>query len=57
MKKKIIVGIAVCAALVIVIAGIVYGIKIYQREQDPNWQGLSVLDDLANIQLCSGILS
>ena len=38
MKKKIIVGIAVCAALVIVIAGIVYGIKIYQREQDPNWQ-------------------
>ena len=38
MKKKIIVGIAVCAALVIVIAGIVYGIKIHQREQDPNWQ-------------------
>lgn len=38
MKKKIIVGIAVCAALVIVIVGIVYGIKIYQREQDPNWQ-------------------
>lgn len=38
MKKKIIVGIAVCAALVIVIAGIVYGIKIYQREQNPNWQ-------------------
>ena len=38
MKKKIIVGIAVCAALVIVIACIVYGIKIYQREQDPNWQ-------------------
>ena len=38
MKKKIIVGIAVCAALVIVIVRIVYGIKIYQREQDPNWQ-------------------
>ena len=38
MKKKIIVGIAVCAALVIVIVGIVYGIKIYQREQDPNRQ-------------------
>ena len=38
MKKKIIVGIAVCAALVTVIVGIVYGIKIYQREQDPNWQ-------------------
>jgi hypothetical protein len=38
MKKKIIVGIAVCATLVIVIVGIVYGIKIYQREQDPFWQ-------------------
>ena len=38
MKKKIIVGIAVCATLVIVIVGIVYGIKIYQREQDPYWQ-------------------
>ena len=38
MKKKIIVGIALCAALVIVIAGVLYGFKIYQREQDPNWQ-------------------
>ena len=38
MKKKIIVRIAVCAALVIIIAGAVYGVKIYQREQDPNWQ-------------------
>jgi len=38
MKKKIIVGIAICAALIIVIVGIVYGIKLYQREQDPNWQ-------------------
>ena len=38
MKKKIIVGIAVCAALVIIIAGAVYGLKIYQREQDPDWQ-------------------
>ena len=37
MKKKIIVGIALCAALVIVIAVVVYGFKIYQREQDPNW--------------------
>ena len=38
MKKKILVGIAVCTALIIVFVGIVYGIKIYQREQDPNWQ-------------------
>lgn len=38
MKKKIIVGIAVCLALVVIIVGIVLGIKIYQREQDPNWQ-------------------
>ena len=38
MKKKIIAGIVVCVALVIVIAGAVHGVKIYQREQDPNWQ-------------------
>lgn len=38
MKKKIIVGIAGCAALVIINVGAVYGAKIYQREQDPNWQ-------------------
>ena len=38
MKKTIIVVIAVCVALVIVIAGVVYGVKIYRREQDPNWQ-------------------
>jgi hypothetical protein len=38
MKKKIFAGIAVCFALIIVITGAVYGVKIYQREQDPNWQ-------------------
>ena len=38
MKKKIIVGIFVCISLVVIIAGIVWGIHIYQREQDPNWQ-------------------
>ena len=38
MKKKIIVGLAVCAALIIVITGAVYGVKIYQREQASNWQ-------------------
>ena len=38
MKKKIIVEIAVCIALVVIIAGPVLGIKIYQRERDPNWQ-------------------
>lgn len=38
MKKKIIVGIAVCLALAVIIAGTVLGIKMYQREQDPNWQ-------------------
>ncbi len=38
MKNKIIVGITVCVALIIVITGAVYGVKIYQREQDPNWQ-------------------
>lgn len=38
MKKKIIVGIAVCIALVVVTASAMYGVRIYQREQDPNWQ-------------------
>ena len=38
MKKKIIVGIVVCIALVVAIAVTVLGINIYQREQDPNWQ-------------------
>lgn len=38
MKKKIIVGIAVCFSLITIIAGAVYGIKIYQREHDPKWQ-------------------
>jgi len=38
MKKKIIVGITACITLMVVIAGTVCGIRIYQREQDPNWQ-------------------
>ena len=38
MKKKIIVEIAVCIAFVVIIADSVLGIRIYQREQDPNWQ-------------------
>ena len=38
MKKKIIVGIAVCISLVVIITGMIWGIHIYQREQDPNWQ-------------------
>lgn len=38
MKKTIIVGIAVWIALVVVTASAMYGVRIYQREQDPNWQ-------------------
>lgn len=38
MKKKKIVGIAVCIAFVVAIAVTVLGINIFQREQDPNWQ-------------------
>ena len=38
MKKKIIVEIAVCIAFVVIIADSVLGIRIYQREQDTNWQ-------------------
>lgn len=38
MKKRIIIGITACIALVVIITGTVWGIKIYQREQDTNWQ-------------------
>ena len=38
MKKKIIMGIIVCISLVVIIAGMIWGIRMYQREQDPNWQ-------------------
>lgn len=38
MKKKMILGIGVCISLMVIIAGILWGIKIYQREQDPDWQ-------------------
>ena len=38
MKKKIIVGIAVCLARMVIFSSAAWGIEIYQREQDPNWQ-------------------
>ena len=38
MKKKIIMGIIVCISLTVIIAGMTWGIRMYQREQDPNWQ-------------------
>ena len=38
MKKKIIMGIIVCISVVVIITGMIWGIRMYQREQDPNWQ-------------------
>ena len=38
MRKKIIVGITICIFLAVIITGMVWGIRIYRREQDPNWQ-------------------
>ena len=38
MKKRIVAGIIVCFVSVALIAGIVYGIRIYQRENDPYWK-------------------
>ena len=38
MKKKNIVGITICIFLAVIITGMVWGIRIYRREQDPNWQ-------------------
>ena len=38
MKKKIIVGITICISIAVIITGMVWGIRIYRREQDPNWQ-------------------
>lgn len=38
MKKKIILGIIICISIVAIIAGVVWGVRIYQREKDPYWQ-------------------
>lgn len=38
MKKKMIWGIAVCISLVVIIAGIAWGVRGYQHKQDPYWQ-------------------
>lgn len=38
MKKKITMGIIVCISVVVIITGMIWGIRMYQREQDPNWQ-------------------
>ena len=47
MKKKIIMGITVCFALAVIVTGALWGIKIYQREQDPNWQ---IVKKLYNVE-------
>lgn len=36
--KKILWGIFGCVFAVILVTGGIWGVKIYQREQDPNWQ-------------------
>lgn len=36
--KKILVGIAVGIFAAVIISGMVWGVRIHQREQDPNWQ-------------------
>ena len=46
MKKKIIMGITVCVALAVIVTGVLWGIKTYQREQDPNWQWAEKLYDV-----------
>ena len=38
MKKKILWGILGAVVAVIVILGAIWGVRIYQRELDPNWQ-------------------
>lgn len=38
MKKKTIWGFAVCISLVVIIAGIAWGVRAYQHKQDPCWQ-------------------
>ena len=38
MKKKTIMGIIVCISLTVIIVRMTWGISIYRREQDPNWQ-------------------
>lgn len=37
-KKKVLIRIAFYVVMAVIIAGIVWGIKLYLREQDPRWQ-------------------
>ena len=37
-KKKILLAIIICISIIVITAGIVWGYRIYQREQDPYWQ-------------------
>ena len=46
MKKKIIMGITVCVALAVIVTGVLWGIKTYQREQYPNRQLAEKLYDV-----------
>lgn len=37
-KKKILLAIIICISAIAITAGLVWGFRIYQREQDPYWQ-------------------
>lgn len=37
-KKKILLGIIICISAIAITAGLVWGYRIYQRENDPYWQ-------------------
>jgi len=46
MKKKVVARIVICISLLVIIAGMIWGIRIYRREQDPNWQLAKKLYDM-----------
>ena len=43
MKKKILISIVLCISVIAISVAAVYGIRYYQRENDPNWQIAKIL--------------
>lgn len=47
-KKKILMGTHICIAAIAITAGIAWGIRVYQRENDPCWQAAKEIYNVQN---------
>ena len=43
-KKKILFAIIICISMIAITVGIVWGYRIYRREQNPYWQAAKEID-------------